>query len=208
MPNSSTPPEDLACPARDEQPPVRRSDSEGGSPELENLTELLHLWVNEAHAYRLLVEALITGRYTKQQAKQALERSYNPQLAEGLPNALVTPEPSNRSEGGTIPNTPETNSSDVASLGTACFGPESLKCRSARYTIHLVLSEPEHQALTQLANQTNLTPHQLLWTALDCLMNSRDDPDVLRCCQQTTQTRFQQNTFPEWIHTQHPLKSK
>lgn len=36
------------------------------------MVELLHLWRNEAYTYRLLSEAVVTGHYTRDQAKRAL----------------------------------------------------------------------------------------------------------------------------------------
>lgn len=47
----------------------------------ENTVELLHLWKNEAHTYRLLAEAVATGRYTQAQARRALAAAtFGPEL--------------------------------------------------------------------------------------------------------------------------------
>ncbi len=42
---------------------------------LEDMVELLHLWKNEAYSYRQLIEAILTGRFTHNRAKEALSRS-------------------------------------------------------------------------------------------------------------------------------------
>ena len=44
---------------------------------LEDTVELLHLWKNEAYAYRHLVEMVISGRYTFAQAREALSKTYS-----------------------------------------------------------------------------------------------------------------------------------
>ena len=44
--------------------------------QLEDTIELLHLWKNEAYAYRSLVEAILTGRYTHEEARLVLAKNY------------------------------------------------------------------------------------------------------------------------------------
>lgn len=59
------------CPERTSGLPQQLSELQA---KLEEIVELLHLWKNEACTYRLLAEAMVTGRYSLEGAKRALAK--------------------------------------------------------------------------------------------------------------------------------------
>lgn len=67
MPNRTLPMQQASA-------PLHTSPPTSVHAQLENTIELLHLWQNEAHTYRLLAEAVATGRYSHERAKQALAK--------------------------------------------------------------------------------------------------------------------------------------
>ena len=158
---------------------------------LKDTTDLLHMWMNEAHAYRLLAypelveraESIVSGRYTKQEAQGMLE-TYRIEIPPNTSMPAQSPSP--------FHDASVSSASSVASLNNSPFNiPHS-------QFICLPSTKEEHQAFTHIATFAQLEPYQFLWSCLDTIMSHADDELLLAGCYQAATKRFEERILPDW----------
>ena len=154
-----------------------RQDAEGVIAELEmklnDTVELLHLWKNEACAFRHLTEALVAGRFSLEEAKTLL----------ACPNQFEAA------------NECEILNEKCEIEGTAVdFEPFSIS-----HLLFNILSVGEREAFLAAARKAELSPAEFLWACVESMMNSSDDEDVLRGCREAAHRRFREGKLSEWL---------
>ncbi len=142
---------------------------------LSDTIELLHLWKNEAFAFRHLVEVLVAGRFSLEEAKKLLAYP-------------IETEPENECE---FVN--EKSGTEGTAVG---FEPLSIY-----YSLLTILSFSESDAFLAMAKKAQLSPVEFLWACVESTMNNGDDPDVLNGCREAVHKRFRDEVLPDWVVT-------
>jgi len=140
---------------------------------LDDMVELLHMWMGEAFSYRQLAEAVTSRHVSLEEAKRMLESHLAGSRLLGCPCVALRA-------------TPDPPDSDVG-------------CRFNESRIAMLpLGVDEFKSLEAVAKRSGLELHEFLWACLDTIMSSSDDPDILQGCYDAANRRFRDGVIADW----------
>jgi len=140
---------------------------------LDDMVELLHMWMGEAFSYRQLAEAVTSHCVSLEEAKRMLASHLAGSRFLGCPCVALRA-------------TPDPPGNDVG-------------CRFKDSRIAMLpLGVDEFKSLEAVAKRSGLELHEFLWACVESMMNNADDEDVLKGCREAAHRRFRAQVLPDW----------